>query len=307
MEDLKTKFNEIHGIDVFTRIVPEHILPIYIGIDDASRYSLFIIANTAPSAKVDSSSVISIYIGTRKDGKYGITFSLNNEKFFDQFVCFCQDIISSSANVGDAKYGADFVCARYIQWQKLFLKNKDGFLSQAEIKGLLGEMCFLLNKMIPKYGEYRAVASWCGPEMSDRDFEIDDTWYEVKSTVSGSASVRISSIEQLDTINSGHLVITYLDKTSITDANRLTLNNVYKMICNSISSDTLKIQLDTTLLSLGYYPNQYYDQFCYKYSGMSSYSVTREFPCARRSDLPIAVSGVKYDLSLAAIQQFKEE
>jgi DNA mismatch endonuclease (patch repair protein) len=89
-------------------------------------------------------------------------------------------------------------------------------------------------KMIQKYGVDVALKSWSGTEHTDQDFSCDDTWYEIKSTVSGSASVKISSVEQLDTNQTGHLVIVTLDKTSEADASRLTLNSMYEMVLSSI-------------------------------------------------------------------------
>lgn len=307
MDDLRIVFQEIKGIDAYNLVEKGHILPIYVGIDSASRYSMFIITESAPEVKINSSEIISTFVGSRKDGRYGITFSLNDAKLFDQFVCFCEDVVRSSSYLKDSSRGADFVCARYLQWQKLFKKSNDGLLTASEIKGLLGEMCFLVYKMIPKYGTSEAILSWCGPEMSDQDFEVDNTWYEIKSTTSGSPSVRISSVEQLDTPIKGHLVVVYLDKTSQADSNRLTLNNMYYKICGLLESESLRIKLDTVLLSLGFYPNDKYDDYYFKFSGMNIYSVTETFPCIRKSEIPIAASEVKYDLSIAAIGSFKEE
>lgn len=306
MENLKEKFLGLSGIEVFQRIELTHILPIYIGLDNYARYSLFIIVNRTPSIEMASSKLISTFVGSRQDGNWGITFSLIENKYLDQFVCFCSDIITSSRTLEDPSKGADFLCLRYSQWQKLFAKNITGILSPSEIKGLAGEMCFLLKKMIPCYGPVESLKAWCGPNRSDRDFECCDTWYEVKSTVSGSASVRISSVEQLDTTNVGHLVVMFLDKTSLADSGRLTLNNLYKMILSALGSDVLKVQLDTILLALGYYPNDAYDRYCYKFSGMDLYKVGQEFPCVRKGQLPSAVHDVAYSLSLSAIQTFKE-
>lgn len=306
MEKLKQRFLEMHGLDNYQRIDPEHPVALYIGLDGNARYSLFCITETLPSKGLTSSRIITVFVGKRYDGTFGITFSLADQAFADHFISFCADMIRASRSVKDPKKTADFMCARYVQWQKAFSRNNNGLLSPSEIKGLIGEMYFLKSSLIPRYGEAAALSAWCGPEMSDRDFECQDTWFEVKATVSGAAAVSISSVEQLDTDRSGHLVVIFLDKTSTADVSALTLNKMYHMLRKSLSSDLLAQKLDTVLLSFGYYENDAYDAYCFRYSGAASYSVDSDFPCMRRKNIPIAAQNVRYDLSLAAIQEFKE-
>lgn len=306
MEKLKQRFLEMHGLDNYQRVDPEHPVPLYIGLDSNARYSLFGITETPPAKAVVSSRIITVFIGRRFDGTYGITFSLADQTFTDHFICFCADMIRASRSIRDAGKTADFLCSRYVQWQKAFSRNNNGLLSPAEIKGLIGEMYFLRSHMIPAYGETAALTSWCGPDMSDRDFECEDTWFEIKSTVSGSASVAISSVEQLDTDRTGHLVVIVLDKTSPADVSSLTLNKMYHILRNSLSSELLAQKLDTILLSFGYYENETYDGFCFHYNGTTLYRVDNTFPCIRKNELPIAAQNARYDLSLAAIQEYKE-
>lgn len=306
MNSLKEMFLNTQGLDSFQRIGSDHPLPIYVGMDNTAQYSLFCVTPTAPKA-IKSSAIISIFVGMRQDGNVGITFSLTERASLDLFVHFCEDIIESSRSIKDILKAADFLANRYAQWQKAFAKNNNGFLSYQEVKGLVGELCFLRNYMIPTYGEDKAIGSWIGPDMADQDFVCDDTWYEVKSTVSGSPSVRISSVEQLDTEMVGHLVVVRLDKTSSGDSSKITINNLSELILESLGSDQLKDQLKTTLLRLGYYADAIYDSYCFHYNGMEKYTVDSSFPCARKDNFAPAVQNMKYDLSLAAIAQYKEE
>ena len=306
MKNLKEMFLNTQGLDSFQRIGSDHPLPIYIGMDNTAQYSLFCVTPTAPKA-IKSSAIISIFVGMRKDGCIGITFSLTDRTLLDLFVHFCDDIIESSRSIKDIAKAADFIANRYAQWQKAFAKNNNGLLSYQEVKGLVGELCFLRNYMIPTYGEDKALGSWIGPDMADQDFVCGDTWFEVKSTVSGSPTVRISSIEQLDTDTTGHLIVVRLDKTSPGDSSKITINNMFTMILESLSSAQLKDQLKTTLLRLGYYSDALYDSYCFHYSGMEKYKVDSSFPCARKNNFAPAVQNMKYDLSLAAIAQYKEE
>lgn len=307
MESLKQRFLDMHGLDSYQRVDSNHPVDLFIGLDHTARYSLFCITKTYPSKALSSSRIIAVFVGKRKDGTFGITFSLTDQTYLEHFVCFCADMIRSSREVKNSAKTADFIYSRYIQWQKAFARNNNGLLSPSEIKGLIGEMYFLQAYMIPKFGEDIALSSWCGPEMSDRDFECGDTWYEVKSTVSGSPTVVISSVEQLDTDRTGHLAVVILDKTSATDTSALTLNKMYHLLRSNLSSELLSLKLDAVLLSLGYYEHEAYDNFYFHYNGTTMYLVDTTFPCIRKTALPYAAQNVRYDLSLSAIQAYKED
>ncbi len=306
MEDIKNKFLELKDIDKFQRVAVSHPIPWYIGLDGRNRYSLFVITKTQPKS-ISSTKLMSVFIGERKDGNYGITFSLTEKRNLDLFAHFCDDMITYTAHVVKQEMAADIICGRYIQWQKAFVKTEGKLLSYEQIKGLIGELCFMKMKLMPIYGPEKAVDSWSGIEATDQDFACDGTWYEVKTTVSGSASVKISSVEQLDVQEEGHLIVIFLDKTSEADTSKITLNSIVELVMESIPSQVYKDNLRNRLLAYGYYYDKAYDKFGFKYNGMTSYKVGLDFPCLRKKDIPISVQNVKYELSLAAIDTYKED
>lgn len=301
--DIKKHFSEINGTDLFQRVDDTHILDIYLGMDSMSRYTLFLVSESEPP-QLYSSQIISVQVGIRKDKQWGISFSLLNNHFEDIFLHFCSDIIESSRVLTKKENGAEFVCTRYINWQNMLTKYKGGLLPPAAIKGLIGELYFLKEYLIPLYGQEKALYSWIGPDKADQDFVCDETWYEVKSTISGEESIKISSIEQLDASVDGELVIVYLDRTSYTDILKITLNNIYKEVYNSLSTELLKQKLGDIVLNLGYYQRSEYDEYMFKFSKIDIYTVAVEFPCIRRTMLPCAVVNAKYDLSISHINNF---
>lgn len=303
MNDIKTYFSQFKSIDCFNRVDNNHILDLYIGLDDMSRYTLFLVSEIEPE-KIFSSQIIYVQVGLRRDNKWGISFSLSNNQFEDLFCHFCVDIIESSRSLSCKSIGAKFVCSRYKKWQSMLTKYTDGILSFSEIKGLIGELIFLKNYMIPKYGEDIAVNSWIGPEKADQDFVCEDTWYEIKSTVSGTESVRISSIEQLDMDAEGELIIVYLDKTSHTDDFKITINSITKEIYDSLISYNLKQRLNDILLNHGYYNRKEYDDYLFKLVKVDRYKVDKNFACIRRSMLPLSVVNLKYDISISYISKY---
>ncbi len=304
--DVKQRFTEIIGLDTYKRVDNIHVLDLYLGIDNMSRFSLLLVTPAKPT-QMFSSKIICVQTGQRKDEQWAILFSLINNEFEDLFCRFCEDIIESSRIIKDKKNGSEFVCSRYAKWQKMLSRNNSGLLSSSEIKGLIGELYFLKQYLLPKYGEDLAVNSWIGPELADQDFVCKDIWYEVKSTVSGAESILIASIEQLDTKNDGELIIVYLDKTSNSDKSKITLNGIYKEIYDMLTTDNLKQKLSEILLILGYYPRSEYDEFTFRYATMKRYVVTKEFPCIRRTMLPYSVVNTKYELAIPSIGNFLKE
>ena len=306
MENIKEILINLRENDKYQRVDVTNPVAWYVGLDEYSRYSLFVITETQPLALV-STKIMNLFIGSRRDGKYGITFSLIEKKSIDLFIHFCEDMISYTRNIKKVENAADSICSRYIQWQKAFIRTECKLLSYEQIKGLIGELCFLKMEMIPRYGAQKAVESWSGIESTDQDFLCDDTWYEVKSTVSGSSSVKISSVEQLDTEMDGHLIVVTLDKTSEADTSKITLNNMVDLVVESIPEKVLQERLMSRLLAYGYYFDKAYDHTGFRYNGMSKYKVDQTFACLRKKQIPISVQNAKYDLVLAAIEPFKED
>lgn len=306
MLDIKKRFSQLETIDSFQRVDNQHILDLYIGIDSMSRFTLFLISETEPN-HMFSSQIINVQVGKRRDNQWGISFSLINNKFEDIFCHFCSDIIESSRIISDRNKGSEFICSRYIKWQNMLSKYKSGMLSPSEIKGLIGELYFLKEYLFPQYGQELAVNSWIGPDKADQDFVCENTWYEVKSTVSGAESLRIASIEQLDMPLEGELVVVYLDKTSYSDDLKITLNGIYQEVYNLMETEYLKQKLGDILLNLGYYKRFEYDEYIFKFSKLDRYKVDKTFPCIRKNMLPHAVINAKYDLSISFISNFLKE
>lgn len=306
MENIKEILLNFREADKYQRVDLNNPVAWYVGLDGNNRYSLFAITENKPAA-LASTKIINLFIGSRRDGKYGMTFSLIEKKSVDLFVHFCEDMISYTHTIQKMENAADSIGSRYILWQKAFIRTDGRLLSFEQIKGLIGELYFLKMEMMPKYGPQKAVDSWSGIDSTDQDFLCDDTWYEVKSTVSGSGTVKISSVEQLDTNTEGHLVVVILDKTSEADTSKITLNNMIDLVIESIPERILQERLISRLLAYGYYFDKAYDRVGFRYNGMSQYKVNKNFPCLRKKQIPASVQNAKYDLALAAIESFKED
>ena len=305
IKDIQNRFNEIICAETFTRVYREHPLELFLGKDINYRETLLLVCEFKPKL-IFSSSVIEVIVGKRKDRRWAISFSLTNSKYLDIFSHFCFDLISSSEQYKVRREGTLFICSRYIKWQEMLKRKKGELLSEPEIKGLIGELYFLKDNMIQKYGLEKAIKSWIGPSKADQDFVVDNTWYEIKATTSGSDSIKISSIEQLDRVEDGNLVVLYLDKTSMTDTNRITLNTLIENIHNLlIYDDELLLLFNSKLIEQGCFKSADYSDYCYRFNGIDQYLVTCNFPSLKRNEVPTSIENVNYSLLLSEIKNYK--
>ena len=308
MAGIKTIFSTINHLDTYQRVNSTHLLDLYVGIDDTARWTLLLISEYPPM-KVASSRMILVKSGRRSDKKWSLSFSLVDDSYRDMFVLFCEDIISSSACIADKEKATRFVGKRYMEWREMLANAHSSLLSPEEIKGLLGEMYFLKAFLCARYGAKEAALSWTGPKHLPQDYIIDDTWYEVKTVSSSRAEVTISSIEQLDCVKPGELVVIWADKTSVTNSDAINLNTLYKELLAMFSDDDTREQFSTMLLHYGYYPRPEYEEeeYTFEIKATARYVVSTDFPCIRRTNLPESITEAKYSLSLAVINSYRKE
>lgn len=292
--------------EFFNRIDNRHILDTYIGRDLMGRLTLLYILDTKPS-KVSSSNIIEVEVGERYDNRWAMSFFLKDIAYEELFVYFCNDMIESSRQLFTSDKGSTFVCNRYTMWQKMLDKTNGGLLSSEVVKGLIGELLFLHEYMIKMYGVNNAVRAWCGPHGQIHDFEVEDNWYEIKALSRNSTTVKISSIEQLDTIKCGELVLFFFESTSSIDKRGYNLNQLVRSILDLLDDLDSIDYFKQTLMSIGYFETSQYDNQCYKEIKVEFYKVNNDFPCIRRNVIPTAVVNSNYELAIAGIRKFIKE
>ena len=188
MYNLSDIFNNKSRADAYKRVDDSHPLDLYVGKDELSRWTLLLMCDIKPK-KISSSKMISAQIRKRDDGKWTVSLSLVQDGYGDMFMLFCGDIIESSRFIKNKDKGANFVIKRYLEWKEMLAASRNGLLTPAQIKGLLGEMYSLDKELIPHYGAEQAALSWTGPRAFHQDFIFNDTWCEVKTISSGKDEV----------------------------------------------------------------------------------------------------------------------
>ncbi len=288
-------------LEAYSRYDGEHPLDIFLGIDDQGRKSL-VVTLKANRERVVSSKTIAVDFFKRNDGRNSLRFSLEDDDLRDIFYKFCEDIIESTRG-SSLSDGFSPIVRRWETWITFFQRTALP-LSESEIIGLIGEIHFLQTVMIEKYGTDRALEAFIGIDKAHKDFEIDDTWYEVKTIHNGVRTVKISSIEQLDADTTGKLEVITLDQgTPGTDSN-ITINSIVRQFREQLNQTQL-IDFDEKLRKANYIEDERYDDYNYLFIKRDEYEVAGDFPRIMSGALPIGITKATYEIDISAIQQYK--
>lgn len=288
-------------LEAYSRYDGEHPLDIFLGVDDQGRKSL-VVTLKASRERVVSSKTIAVDFFKRTDGRSSLRFSLEDDDLRDIFYKFCEDIIESTRG-SDPSDGFSPIVRRWETWITFFQRTALP-LSESEIIGLIGEIHFLQTVMAEKYGADGALEAFIGIDKAHKDFEIDDTWYEVKTIHNGVRAVKISSIEQLDADNTGKLEIITLDQgTPGTDSN-ITLNSIVRQFREQLNQTQL-IDFDEKLRKSNYIEDERYDDYNYLFIKRDEYEVAGDFPRITSGMLPVGVTKATYEIDISAIQRHK--
>ncbi len=301
IDRIKELFEE-QPTESYKRYDDVHPLDIYLGTNDDGLKSLAVIMD-ADKEPVDSSRTIAVDYYVRGNNSTMLSFGLEDNTLSDLFYSFCDDIIENTRG-SDPKDGFSPIINRWNTWIKFFSRVSLP-LTESEIRGLIGEVYFLGEFMIPKYGVEKSLEAFIGIDKAHKDFEIKDTWYEVKTIHNGAHTTKISSIEQLDSDKEGTLAVVTLDQGTLGLDDCVTLNGIVNDFRSYVGSKYSGI-FDEKMRKAGYIFDERYDEYTYIVISMDRYIVADEFPRIRKDTLPAGIVKADYELDLATVEDYKE-
>ena len=301
----ESDFNLASSANSWKRVGDLHPVDLYYGKDEKGRNAIEFKGKFVINRRIHSSVVIDIVHYKNQDGSKSIEFSLLDNKLLRPFCDFLNSMIeATSQNSLSSQDAYHAICEVYFIMQKMFRSSTD-ILSEAEIKGVVGELLFLSKRLFSQMGVTKALNSWSGAEKTKKDFAFDQEWYEVKTIDYGKDTVHISSIEQLDSPIQGTLVIYQVERMA-EEYEGITLNklvqNVLKLIPSYNDKDIFLSKLKETRYS--YHPK--YDEYVYELRSTDEYIVNANFPRISRNQIPSAISKANFDLIIAEILQYKK-
>ena len=287
----------------FNLLDADHPLEFYIGIDDRGRKCIILRSKFRPDS-VKSTSAIDVSIGQVKNNIWSLGFHLIQNSMSGLFYRFIDDIVESSKNLPNSVNDISSVIKRYNSWKKMFYNLKKEILGENEIIGLIGELLFLKNDMLKKYDEQTAVNSWSGCDKTHKDFSVEKDWVEIKSSKSSSLTIKIHSLEQLDSDSDGTLVVYEFEKMS-ESFDGYSLNNVIRDLFNEVTPESTDVLLEK-LKSVGWEYNDEYDKYVYRIISCTKYLVNDSFPRIKKNMISPSIVKVEYELIKNQLYVFKK-
>lgn len=291
-------------------VVEHHPLRLYWGVDSRGRY-LFVVdaAEVAMPVRGTLPDLEGVKVATAVHGGRGrIVLLLNETPNWELFHSLCNDLVRASGSAHDEIAAVAIVVRRLQRWQDFLRRARSSILPLEEIKGLLGELLFLVNPVAKHFGWDAAIGFWKGPEDSPQDFAIHQTAVEVKcQSGSSKPSVRITSVDQLNPqLPHGFLVVQTLATAEADSEGAFTLNSLTDRIRAELAdaSSAARERFEGLLFSAGYLHHEYYDGLVLQRVATSSYRIADGFPRLRPGDIPPGIQRVTYQLELEACAPF---
>lgn len=306
MNDFGSLFSTFKKGNNFILLDPSLPIGIYYGLDTQNRYCVGVKTSFEVGA-IESTKLLAISLAKGIDS-WWTTIALTDVEAAEPFYAFCDDVISVATGAETEKVAYQRIVTRIACWRKMF-GSIHSLLSEETIRGLFGELYFLKERMIPKYGEEKGESAWSGPLGTDKDFSIEKDWYEIKSVSVNGSSVKITSLEQLSSTDSGHLVLIRTERMAEGyDNGECSLNQLFKKISTALEAFPLSQKsFFEKCDKIGFAPNSAYDKYKFDVKEISSYFVNDQFPRLTKDILHSdAIVKVSYELSINSLKSFKE-
>jgi Putative PD-(D/E)XK family member, (DUF4420) len=235
-------------------------------------------------------------------GRQRLVLTLEKQVDCDLFEGLCRTLASALEHASDSASALAAALAHIRRW-KTFLSGRGGqHLSAEEVRGLFAELTFLLELMdrLPSTGA--AIEAWLGPERSHQDFIFGNTAVEIKS-LSGTerSTVHISSEDQLESLNDALFLRIYRLSNLPEARGARSLNDIVSAVQALITNAEVVEDFDRKLAIHGYAPLPEYEEPRFVVSEVRSYRVEQEFPRLIRSQLPVGITKVAYEIRLEAV------
>lgn len=280
---------------------------VYYGINSDGNYRLAFMS-PCEAYPLSSTKLLNVTYGYESDKVYWTCFDLMQPVAKNVFYTFCGDMVSAIVGVAHISDALRIIKNRFNTWKNLFKKDIEQ-VSGEVLKGLFGELYFLKNYMIPKYGVKDAVMSWSGPDDTHKDFSVNLDWYEVKTVAVGALTVKISSIQQLSADVPGKLEIVRVEKMSAEyNDGECCILQLFEYILGKITDDNIREYFISRVTSFGFTFTDEAFLSRYKVVSVTGYNVIDTFPRVTEKEVPyIEIGKITYELIINMLNKYKEE
>lgn len=283
------------------RADPAHPLDFFRARSDKGNYVLVLKGDELPPVgKLPVLSGVALSLKHNHEALDELVLELRDNEQSSLFRALCADILRATSELalGDNSTGVRRVISRIERWQELLKKRKDQILSRQEIIGLVGELLFLKDRVMPRLRPQEAVAAWRGAHKDEQDFAIGEWIIEIKTQLSTADQfLKISSEAQLDT-TSGPVMLIHqtIAAAPESDPTALTLNRMVSSIRSALlhSGASALDVFEAGLIAAGYDIRPEYDEEGWIPVRCRMFEITEDFPRLTPKNLPAGVQNVTY-------------
>jgi len=306
--NFKEKFEDLQKEKTGTqkRVNINASLKIYYGVTSDNYFRISFISSIEPP-KIESTKEMRVSQGLESKMVYWTCFDLLDDSIKNVFFLFCKSLLLSFEGINNEYDSLIAIRNRFNAWKNLF-KNKSK-MSFEKYLGLYGELYFLYNHLNINYDIETCINAWVGPDGYSKDFSILNKWYEVKTIGSSQNKVTINSISQLDSNNSGYLVILRVEKMSNMYVNKQSnIKKIIDCLFEKTSNIDIREKIINKTLEYGYIYEDDNNENNFEVKSLNLYLVNDAFPRLKKKDIDNnAISNVSYDLLISQIEKYKED
>lgn len=238
-----------------------------------------------------------------------LILTLEERDHFDIFRALCGHLLEATANhpYGANGPGLRLVLRRLADWHNMLRRRREALLTTEETIGLVGELLFLRDQVLPRAVAASSVAAWRGAHRDEQDFAIGAWQIEVKTQLSTSDHrLLISSEAQLDNAGSRLLLCHQTIARAPAGAAAVSLNALIDELMHEFTAAGLLIleQFEAALEACHYIRREEYDEPQWLLTDRRLFEVRDDFPRLTAAMLPTGVHAVSYSILLSACQRF---
>jgi hypothetical protein len=282
-----------------TRIDAVHPLDIYADVQPPDQVGLVVVCGARPP-EVRPMRALSVEQGRRTDGRWILRITLHERKLLPVFAALCRDVIACTrSGVLEARLG-QVVVQRLIHWRTLLERETAG-LGEAALRGLIGELLVLRDRLLPALGTAAAVVAWRGPFGAPQDFVLpEDRRIEVKTVGPYADQVRVSGLAQLDACGAPMtLVVVKGEAVPPNTRGAVSATALIAELRDLLAVDPESLTtFEAALSGLGWHEHASHEAIALRVVRVEDYEVGSGFPRLTRGTVPAGVLEVDYVIAL---------
>ena len=233
------------------------------------------------------------------DQKKTLAIDLIDNVFVDEFILFSKIILEITQSSTSSQDAISTIAQKIKQFERFISSANKKFTFEKRM-GLMGELYFMKNFLMPRFNIEECINSWKGPHNSSQDFIFPNFRFEIKTSSKENNSVKISSLNQLDpTQNNLFLVRNYISENNTLGISFSRMISSIDFRIKKVASD-LSVQFHSLVRQYGYAieDENEYSQYKYILSGRNFYNIDQDFPSINNENAPSSITHASYDLDL---------